>query len=461
MVLVGGILYGVSYYFKVSEEFQIVLGVVGLVATLIFYIIESSLVTRHLRYLKVQAKSLANGEFRNLPLITTSDDIGLTSFFLEQVRGRLSQAANVETKFKEEIEGELAERTTAIRDEQSKLVSSIQSLQFGFLIIDNDQSIALSNLAASQILDIPVTDVNFDLLVSYFGASFNVQTSYEVARSERQSVVSGEIDTHKKFLKVSLLPIISEEAILGTVMIIEDVTESVLLQRNKEEFFAVASHELRTPLTSIRGNMSLIEDYYKDKINSPEAIEMIKQAHQSAIRLIHIVNNFLDATKLEQGGGLGELGSVDLPAIIIDVVKDVSALAMSKNLPIVFTPPTEPVPPGYGDEGRLKEVVYNLIGNALNYTEKGRVEITIEVEGGFLKVIVRDTGIGISDQNQRLLFQKFQQAGRSVYNRTISTGTGMGLYISKLLVNAMHGEIGLLESSENGSAFFFTIPIEK
>ena len=115
----------------------------------------------------------------------------------------------------------------------------------------------------------------------------------------------------------------------------------------------------------------------------------------------------------------------------------------------------------FGDESRLKEVVYNLVGNAINYTQEGRVEVEVGVDGDYLKVVVKDTGVGITAQNQGLLFKKFQQAGKSIFSRENNSSTGMGLYISKLLVNAMHGEIGLLDSSDKGSTFFFTIPIAK
>ena len=433
---------------------------IGLVILFLYYVIEWQFVIKPINYLKKQAQNLEQGNLNEPISIKTSDEFGFLANFFDQMRAKLKLSWSRITEFNEELELKVGEKTIELRNEQAKLTSSIQSLRFGFIIVNAGKNIMMSNVAASEIMGVSNDKIDFDFLVDYFGQSFDVTDSYNRSIGYKQSVISPEIDSHGKFLKVSMLPIISEEQVIGSVMVIEDVTEAVLLQRNKEEFFAVASHELRTPLTSIRGNMSLIQDYYKDQISSKEVMNMIVQAYQSSIRLISIVNDFLDASKLEQGKGLGQFEKVNLVNVIDEIIKDLNTTAKVKGLELIFSSDKQ-LPAVFGDESRLKEVVYNLVGNAINYTQEGRVEVEVGVDGDYLKVVVKDTGVGITAQNQGLLFKKFQQAGKSIFSRENNSSTGMGLYISKLLVNAMHGEIGLLDSSDKGSTFFFTIPIAK
>jgi len=112
-----------------------------------------------------------------------------------------------------------------------------------------------------------------------------------------------------------------------------------------------------------------------------------------------------------------------------------------------------------GDKNRVRQIVTNLIANALNNTEKGYVSISLSNEGNFVKTSVLDTGSGIQPENQKLLFRKFQQAGKDIYTRGSEKGIGMGLYISKLLVEDMGGDIWLEETKVGvGSVFSFTLP---
>ncbi len=420
------------------NRLSLFLAVIGLLTLLAFYAIERQFILKPIYYLRTQVEHISAGKLDEPIGLASEDELGILAGFFERMRGNIRASLN---------------------SEQAKLKASIESLKFGFIIIDTEKRVILSNRSAADILGVDRSRSDFASLEEYFGTAFAVNKNYEKVISRKETVESPAIDTHRKFLKVLMSPVMAEEKIIGAIMVVEDVTEEILLERKKEEFFAVASHELRTPLTSIRGNMAMIKDYYADKVASPEALKMVDQAHQSSIQLLEIVNEFLDAATLEQGKGLGELEKVDLRKVVSEVTGDLSILAMHRGLDIVVVPPATPLPPVMGNERRLREVVYNLVGNALNYTEKGEVRIELVHEGGRVKVIVSDTGVGITPQNQALLFQKFQQAGKSVLSRAISTSsTGMGLYISKLLVEAMHGEIGLLKSSETGSTFFFAIP---
>jgi signal transduction histidine kinase len=250
-----------------------------------------------------------------------------------------------------------------------------------------------------------------------------------------------------------------EKQQIGAVLLVEDVTEQKVLDRSKDDFLSMASHELRTPLTAIRGNASLIKKYYGARLPDKDTLEMIDDIHESSVRLIDIVNDFLDASALQQGKMQMNPEVFVVEEIIISAVRELHALAETKHLAIVVDPSVSSAPSVKADKERIKQVIYNLIGNAVKFTAAGSVTIRVHSDDKFVYTSVTDTGKGISPENQQLLFRKFQQAGSNMLTRDNTKGTGLGLYISKLIVERSGGTIGL-ESSEQGkgSTFTFSLP---
>ncbi len=233
----------------------------------------------------------------------------------------------------------------------------------------------------------------------------------------------------------------------------------------KDEFFSIAAHELRTPLTAIQGNIALIQQYGGNCIKeNKEMAEILDDVSKSSKRLIKIVNDYLDASRLEQGRVIFKEEAVDVKEIIIKVIGEVKEMLSEKGLSIELCDELkEATPPQVlGDKDRIEQVIYNLVGNAIKYTKKGGLKIRVEKEDEFLHIKFEDTGIGIAEDQRQLLFQKFQQVGEKSLDRKTSRGTGIGLYISKLLAEAMGGTL-FLEKSEigKGSTFAFSIPIAK
>jgi signal transduction histidine kinase len=155
-----------------------------------------------------------------------------------------------------------------------------------------------------------------------------------------------------------------------------------------------------------------------------------------------------------------------LDKIIESILYELGGLSRSKGVELRFLDKENfklhALPEVYGDKNRVKQVVYNLLDNAMNYTEKGSVTISIQTLPDYLKVVVSDTGRGMTPESQQLLFHKFQQTGSSLFTRDTTRGTGLGLYISRLMVEQMHGHIQLESSTPGkGSTFSFTIPIAK
>lgn len=400
---------------------------------------------------------------------------------LSQAKSALSKSLEDEKRLEEElkkekekVEEKVKERTAELNkaleslqdsykqteNEKARLLASINSLSMGFVMTDSSDSIIAINNSSYKMLK--AEDGKFKTihdLADYMKESIDLNAHYQQCKTEKALQKSKDVTLGKSFLRLFFTPILIESECIGVVLLMEDISEAKLLERSKDEFFAVASHELRTPLTAIRGYTSLILDNFEPTIKQePKMVTMLSNIHASSIRLIKIVNSFLDASKLEQGKTSFNLSNFAMTPLGESVVTDLSQLAKEKDIYLKFE--QEEIPEVYADQEKVKQVLYNLVGNAIKFTEKGGITVKIEKSGNFVKTSVTDTGLGVSEEYRQLLFRKFQQAGERILTRDAATGSGMGLYISKLLIEGMNGSI-TIESTKlgEGSTFAFTLPV--
>jgi signal transduction histidine kinase len=355
------------------------------------------------------------------------------------------------------------------QQEKARLAASINGLSLGFIMTDKDGNILTVNKAASELLKINASLHNFSQVEEHFKDNVNLHDLFNQCLNERKPINAPNISHDNKYYRFFIAPILMKEEdnrIIGTVILFEDVTEAHILEKSKDEFFSIASHELRTPLTAVRGNTELIRQYYFDKIQDQDFREMIDDIHTSSVRLITLVNDFLDTSRLEQGRMKFNNTAFDLPGLIGETVKSLEAMASEKHLELVILRGKQQVSLAMGDRDKIKEVLLNLIGNAIKFTDTGKVTVTVfkedvlpEAVKDQIAVTVTDNGRGMSPQNQIYLFHKFQQASSSIITRDTTKGTGLGLYISKLLIEGMKGTIFLYKSEEGkGSTFAFSLP---
>jgi PAS domain S-box-containing protein len=365
---------------------------------------------------------------------------------------------------KETIEQTVEERTMQLKEEEARLTASINSLELGFILTDVDGGIMSKNPAASSILNLPWGIKGLKDIDDALHASFSFIDLHNKARNDHKPADKRNISLAGKFIDIFVAPIYvggRDEDFIGSALLIQDQTESKVLERSRDEFFSIASHELRTPLTAIRGNTSLIQEHYSDKLD-PELKEMVNDIHDSSIRLIDIVNDFLNMGRLEQQRIDFKNESFVIEDLVAAALKEYEVTGSRQNLSLEFVPSPKPMPRVFADKDRIRQVIINLIGNSLKFTTIGGVKISVRENDGMVEVSVADTGRGIPLQNQALLFHKFQQAGDSLFTRDTTKGTGLGLYISKLMVEAMGGKIWLVRSEEGkGSEFAFTLPLAK
>jgi signal transduction histidine kinase len=225
--------------------------------------------------------------------------------------------------------------------------------------------------------------------------------------------------------------------------------------QHKSQFLANMSHELRTPLNAILGYTELVLDQvYGD---TPDKMRGVLQRIESNGRhLLGLINDVLDLSKIEAGELSLALADYSLKEVVHTVYTAVEPLASEKKLAFKIEVPPD-LPPGHGDERRLTQVLLNLVGNAIKFTDSGEVLIRAAAANGAFKVAVHDTGPGISAADQGKLFQQFQQADNSITRR--KGGTGLGLAISKRIVELHGGKIWVESRVGEGSTFAFTFPV--
>lgn len=224
--------------------------------------------------------------------------------------------------------------------------------------------------------------------------------------------------------------------------------------RLKDEFLANTSHELRTPLHGIIGIAESLEAGAIGDI-SPEMREKLNMISNSGKQLATLVNDILDFSKLKNKEITLSTQSVNLYIVVEKTLRLTKPLATQKELQL-FNLIRSDLPQVLVDENRVKQILYNLIGNAIKFTNKGSITISAEVIDGAIAISIADTGIGISEKNINLIFESFEQTPFSIQKKY--SGTGLGLAISKQLVELHGGEISVTSTIDKGSVFTFTLP---
>ena len=225
--------------------------------------------------------------------------------------------------------------------------------------------------------------------------------------------------------------------------------------QHKSQFLANMSHELRTPLNAILGYTELMADgAYGEP--SEKMMGILKRLEANGKHLLGLINDVLDLSKIEAGQLVLELSEYCVQDIAQTVRSTLEPLAADKKLS--FKVDVAPkLPPGRGDGRRLTQVLINLVGNAIKFTDAGEVAIKAEANNGSFQVSVRDTGPGISAADQAKLFQEFQQADNAITKK--KGGTGLGLAISKRIIEMHGGKIWVESQPGQGSTFAFTLPV--
>lgn len=233
-----------------------------------------------------------------------------------------------------------------------------------------------------------------------------------------------------------------------------------LAQANKmkTEFVSVASHQLRTPLAGIRWSLNVLEDGHLGAITAEQKsyLSLIKEGNE---RMIRLINDLLDVSRIEMGRLLLTPRQTNLYILFEKIVQNYTPVAKASNVELLLEA-EETLPNVLSDPEKLPLVIQNLVDNAIKYSKgKGTVKIKMEKEGIYIKTSIKDSGVGIPENQKKFIFQKFFRSDNVMKRQTV--GTGLGLYIAKSIIEQSKGKIWFESREGEGATFYFTLPIYK
>ena len=237
--------------------------------------------------------------------------------------------------------------------------------------------------------------------------------------------------------------------------VLTQMDELQALDNAKSEFLSIASHELRTPMTSIKGSLGLLQSGVTENLNDA-SLNLLNIAEAETDRLIRLINDILDLSKIEARMLNFDPSWMNIKHVIIMTLESLDGLAKAANVHLVKVDLNDIYAPV--DQDRIQQVLTNLISNAVKYSpDDGNVFVGMSfTNNGQLKISIKDEGVGIAPEDQKLIFEKFRQATGK--DNPLVKGTGLGLAIAKAFVEEHNGVIGVESKPGNGSEFYFTLP---
>ncbi len=258
-------------------------------------------------------------------------------------------------------------------------------------------------------------------------------------------------------LEVSSLPISGEGGKkIGTLLILHDVTREKHIERMKTEFVSIAAHQLRTPLSAIKWTLRMLLEGDLGKLTK-EQLGFLEKTYQSNERMIGLINDLLNVARIEEGRYVFKLTSVQFEKICQEVIDVFKEEISRRQINFGFLIPLEKLPQVRVDVEKIKLVVQNFLDNAIKYTMPGG-RMTISLKKGIKEIEfeIKDTGVGISKDQQERVFTKFFRGANIM--RMETTGSGLGLFIAKNIIEAHGGKIWFESEEGKGSTFHFTLP---
>jgi len=390
----------------------------------------------------------------------------ISEIFDEELSKKAASAAHeLSEKYTKIIEQksqneELAwEKYEKVLSEKKEADAVIRSVAEGLIVLDAQGKVVMMNPAAEKILDTSRREkIGKSLLDNLKEEQFVSLATPKSGTDGREIELVSSGEETKKTIRASSAVIENENGkTIGMVSVLSDITKQKELDRLKANFVASVSHELRTPLVAIDKAIALILDEGAGAV-SPAQKQFLTIAERNIKRLSTLINDLLDLSKLEAGKMDIKRRPSSIDKIIDEVVISFHSWAQAKALNIKKESEASSIPEINIDPDRIIQVLNNLIGNAMKFTPaNGQISIEAKIGNQEVAVSVADTGIGIAPENLAKVFNKFYQVGERV--STDMNGTGIGLSISKQIIELHGGKIWVESEKGSGTKFIFTLPL--
>lgn len=443
------------------------------------------------------ANQVSRGNLNSQAPVLTEDEIGILAISFNQMTSQLKNSGEQLADYSRTLEQKVEQRTSEIK-------AIIDNMVDGLVVVDGEDRITQFNPAIAGMIGVSSKAIaNAESYGEIFKAE-EISTIINNTRENPRQVFSAEFAlpdrrTGKAVATSIFREVEKDSAVsdvvrtdivstnngtdagseisalgvdyLGTVILIRDITAEKEVDRMKTDFISTVSHELRTPLTSVLGFAKLIQkkldesifpliqtDDKKVKRSVRQVSENIEIIVSEGTRLTKLINEVLDVAKIEAGKMQWNMDTLSITEVIDRAFSATSALFEQKGLAPIREIATD-LPNIYGDKDRLIQVVINLISNAVKFTEKGSITCRVKHDQQSITVSVVDQGVGISESDQPKVFEKFKQVGDTLTDKP--QGTGLGLPISREIIEHHGGRIWVESELGKGSTFSFTLPVRK
>ncbi len=419
----------------------IIIFLVAAIIAVTLALVFSRQITKPIGQLAAGAAQLGQGNLNSSITLQRDDEFGLLAATFN------SMAVNLRRLF------------ANLQAESTKLNAVLNNIVEGVLALDDRGNIVVANSAASQL--------NNRRPLALVGQPFS--TAFAWRRDDQPLVIGLDFtgptklfsgltfmaaDGQKHYIDLLAIKIIGDPSGIGTIIAIYDETKKRELELMKIDFVSLAAHELRTPLTAIRGYFELIKKDRQSKLTATTK-QYLEQAGSSANELSGLINNLLNVSRIERGALTMAVEKINWTEVVIDTVKNFQPVAKDKKLALTYAGPTGDLPV-LADKLSMREVLNNLIANAIHYSSQGQITVTIQVKPDQIITSVKDTGVGIPAEALPHLFTKFYRVHSGMESG--SGGTGLGLYIAKSIVEMHSGKIWVESQTGSGSTFSFSLP---
>ena len=408
-------------------------------------------ISQHLDTLVSRANRLEQGEYAEIFSATTGvDELAEFTTAFDRMSAQIALR-----------EGALREQNQALAANSHRFAAVLDASHDGIAMLDQNGHFVLVNRRFGELLG-----RRSETLVSQEASAQPLLQKYleDTESSEPRGVSERIIEMdgdgpERRSLQFYTAPVQGEDGreAIGRIVALRDITRERELDKLKTDFISVVSHELRTPLTSIKGYTDLLLSGATGEISELQS-EFLSIIQSSTTRLSNLINDILDISRIESGTIEIKHEPIDYRRIVADTLRLMKAAADEKQISMDASLP-ESIPPVRGDIDKVAQVLGNLVSNAIKYTpEGGWVKVSLEITGeASVLTSVTDSGIGISPEDQKRLFQKFFRADNTSTRE--AGGTGLGLVIAKTIVELLGGAIWVESEPGRGTRFYFTLPL--
>jgi len=354
---------------------------------------------------------------------------------------------------------DVEEERKKAEEEKNKTLAIVENFADGLLMFDKGKTLILINPQAEIFLGVKRDNVLSKKSEALAGFP-EFKKIFDIIGTEIQPCFRKEISfSESLILELTSLPIFLEGEGIGYLLILHDITREKYVEQIKTEFVSLAAHQLRTPLSAIKWSLKMILDGDLGPLPKEQA-DFLHKALLSNERLIHLVNDLLDVTRIEEGRFIYKSEEKEIAKIVETVFNSYLDLAKEKEISLELEKLKDEFPLIRVDEEKIKLAVQNLIENAMIYTlPKGKVKVTMDIKNGDFFFSVQDTGIGIPKEVQERIFTKFFRASNAA--KIDTEGSGLGLFITKNIIEAHGGKIWFESEEGKGTTFYFTLPVSK